>query len=583
MGRDQQKSHHPVIGHPNSAKQMISTKKHIQQLTALLLAKKITDIVISPGSRSGPLVHTLATNPKFNCRTIVDERSAGYFAIGLSEAIQKPVALVCSSGTSTLNYAPAVAEAFYRNIPVVALTADRPPYWIDQLENQTIRQNSIYRDFIKKEITLPLNETEKDLWFAAREINECLNIVNSETPGPVHINIPLEEPLHDLLDEDLPEFKVIEATKTRSVLAETELRELAENFNRSEKILILAGQQNPNPKLEKLLTEVAQKSGAVVLKENLANLNHPQFCETPDLLITSLLAENIKDFTPDLLITFGGSFVSKPLKQFLRKNKPAAHWHISKTARQADTYQSLTRVIDSTPEIIFEQLLPHPNQKGKVYSEKWKSQEKKVARLRDNFVDETGFCDLKVFSKIQKHIPESSVIHLGNSSPVRYALLFEAVKNIQYFSNRGVSGIDGSLSTAVGFASESQKINTIILGDLSFFYDSNALWNKYIGKNLRIIVIHNGGGNIFSMIKGPGESPAFREHFFTENKFSAKGMAQTFGLGYSMASDETELEGELKHFYSEKQQTAAVLEIFTDAEVNSKAFRELFKKVKHSD
>jgi len=562
---------------------MISTKKHIQQLAALLLAKGITDIVISPVSRSGPLVHTLATHPKFNCRNVVDERSAGYFAIGLSEAIRKPVALVCSSGTSTLNYSPAVAEAFYRNIPLVVLTADRPPYWIDQLENQTIRQNNIYRDFSKKEITLPLNETEKDLWFAGREINECLNVAISENPGPVHINIPLEEPLHDLLDENLPETKVIEATKTQSILAETELQKLAEKFNHSEKILILAGQQYPNQQREKLLAEISEKAGAVVLKENLSNLNHPQFCGIPDLLITSLLAEKSKNFHPDLIITFGGSFVSKPLKQFLRKNKPAAHWHISKSNQHADTYQSLTRVINATPEILFEQLLSQLESKGKAFYKNWKNQEKKAAKLRDNFVDETGFCDLKVFRKIQKFIPENSVAHLGNSSPVRYALLFEAAKNVQYFSNRGVSGIDGSLSTAVGFASESQKTNTIILGDLSFFYDSNALWNKYIGNNLRIIVIHNGGGNIFSMIKGPGESPAFREHFFTENKFSAKGMAQTFGIDYFSASNETELESELPHFYSDKQQKAAVLEIFTDAEVNSKTFRELFKKVKLSN
>ncbi|SHJ46647.1 2-succinyl-5-enolpyruvyl-6-hydroxy-3-cyclohexene-1-carboxylate synthase [Tangfeifania diversioriginum] len=559
---------------------MISTKKHIQQLAAILLAKGITNIVISPGSRSGPLVHTLATNKSFNCRSIVDERSAGYFAIGLSESVQKPVVLVCSSGTSTLNYAPAVAEAFYRNIPLMVLTADRPPYWIDQLENQTIRQNNIYRDFIKKEITLPLNETEKDLWFAGREINETLNRAISETPGPVHINIPLEEPLHDLLDEDLPKVKVIDSVKTQSFLAEKELQHLSEEFNGSEKILILAGQQNPNPKLEEILAEVSEKSGALVLKENLANLNNSEFCGIPDLLITSLLSESSRVFQPDLVITFGGSFVSKPLKQFLRKNKPDAHWHISKANQHADTYQSLTRVIDSTPEIFFEQLLPQLKSKEKTFFENWKNQEKTVANLRDNFVDETKFCDLKVFNKIQKFIPENSVVHLGNSSPVRYALLFEAAKNTRYFSNRGVSGIDGSLSTAVGFASESQKINTIILGDLSFFYDSNALLNKYIGNNLRIIVIHNGGGNIFSMIKGPGESPAFREHFFTENKFSTKGMAQTFGLDYFRAANETDLEKQLTHFYSEKQQKAAVTEIFTDAEVNSKAFRELFKKVK---
>lgn len=562
---------------------MISTKKHIQQLAAIMLAKGITNVVISPGSRSGPLVHTLAANPEFNCRSIVDERSAGYFAIGLSEAIQKPVALVCSSGTSTLNYAPAVAEAFYRNIPLIVLTADRPPWWVDQLENQTIRQNNIYRDFCKKEIILPMNESEKELWFAGRMINETLNVAVSGNPGPVHINIPLEEPLHDLLDEDLPKVKVIDEIKTHSVLAETEVPELAENFNRSKKILILAGQQNPNPELEKLLAEVVEKTGAVVLKENLANLNHPRFCEFPDLLITSLLAENVADFQPDLLITFGGSLVSKPLKQFLRKNKPANHWHISATSQHADTYQSLTLVIGSTPEILLGQLLPNLKPKEKAFFETWKNQQKKVTNLRDQFIQESRFCDLKVFSIVQEFIPQNSIVHLGNSSPVRYALLFDAARNVRYCSNRGVSGIDGSLSTAVGFASESANINTIILGDLSFFYDSNALWNKYISDNLRIIVIHNGGGNIFSMIKGPAESPAFREHFFTENKFSAKGIAQTYGLGYFRAENESELKYELQHFYSENQQKAAVLEIFTDAKVNSKVFRELFKKVKISN
>lgn len=559
---------------------MISNKKHIQQLAAILRAKGITDIVISPGSRSGPLVHTFAGSGKFNCRSVVDERSAGYFAIGLSEVIQKPVALVCSSGTSTLNYAPAVAEAFYRNIPLVVLTADRPPYWIDQLENQTIRQNNIYHDFCKKEITLPMGESEKELWFARRIVNETLNEAVSRTPGPVHINIPLEEPLHDLLDEDLPKVKVIEVTETQSFLPENELKKLAAIFNKTAKILILAGQQNPNYEFEKLLAEVSEKSGAVVLKENLANLNDPRFCGIPDLLITSLLAENVADFQPDLLITFGGSFVSKPLKQFLRKNKPAAHWHISAANQHADTYQSLTRVIESKPEILFEQLLPNLKEKEKAFFETWKNQEKKAATLRDEFIQGAGFCDLKVFSIIRRFIPGNSVVHLGNSSPVRYALLFDATKNVRYCSNRGVSGIDGSLSTTVGFASEYAKINTVILGDLSFFYDCNALWNKYIGSNLRIIVIHNGGGNIFSMIKGPSESSTFNEFFFTENKFSTKGIAQTFGLDYFSAENQSDMEQQLRKLWSPEQKKAVVLEVFTDAEMNTKVYRQLFKKVK---
>ena len=194
---------------------MISTKKHIQQLAAILKAKGIEDIVISPGSRNGPLINTFTGNGYFNCRNIVDERSAGYFAIGLSQAIKKPVVLVCSSGTSTLNYAPAVAEAFYQNIPLIVLTADRPTYWINQGENQSINQSNIYQDFSKKEITLPMGESEKELWFAEREINECLNIAISGNPGPVHINIPLEEPLHDLSDEDLPSVKNIERCQNK--------------------------------------------------------------------------------------------------------------------------------------------------------------------------------------------------------------------------------------------------------------------------------------------------------------------------------------------------------------------------------
>jgi len=559
---------------------MISTKKHIQQLAAILLAKGITDIVISPGSRSGPLVHTLATNDKFNCRTVVDERSAGYFALGLAQAKQKPVALVCSSGTSTLNYAPAVAEAFYQNIPLIVLTADRPAYWIDQGENQTIRQNNIYRDFCKKEITLPMGESEKELWFAGRIINEALNTAVSQNPGPVHIDIPLEEPLHDLLDEDLPPVKIIERTETETVLPERGLEKLATIFNNAEKVLILSGQQNPNPWLEKILADLVEKTGVVVLKEHLANLNHPHFCSSVDILTTSLLSESPEEFKADLLISLGGTFVSKPLKQFLRKNRPENHWHLSLSNQHYDTYQSLTRVINIETTSFFAQLSEQVHSKGKDYFNRWKSKEKQVEQVRENYISQLDFCDLKVFDTIQKDIPENSIVHLGNSSLVRYALICDTAKNVEYYGNRGVSGIDGSLSTAVGFASESDKINTVILGDLSFFYDSNALWNKYVNPNLRIIVIHNGGGNLFSMIKGPGDSPAFNEFFFTENKFSAKGIAQTFGLDYFSAANESELEIALQKFYSPEQQKATILEIFTDAELNTKTFRELFKKIK---
>ncbi|MGQ8337200.1 2-succinyl-5-enolpyruvyl-6-hydroxy-3-cyclohexene-1-carboxylic-acid synthase [Sunxiuqinia sp. A32] len=559
---------------------MISTKKHIQQLAQLLLSKGIDDIIISPGSRNGPLTHTFAGCGLFNCRNIVDERSAAYFAMGLAQAKQKPVAIVCSSGTAPLNYTPGVAEAFYMNVPLIVLTADRPEYWIDQAESQCIRQKNIYQNFTKKEISLPLGESDKELWFAARQINECLNVAASGAPAPVHINIPLEEPLHDLLDAELPVVKTIEMATSESKLSDAENEKLAAIFSDSKKVLILAGQHIPNPGLENQLSGLASESGAVVLKEHLANLDDPIFCSSIDAVMASILEDKPEDFQPDLLISFGGQFVSKSLKQFLRKNKPANHWHLSLSDEHFDTYQSLTKVIKVDASDFFEKLLDVADSKENSYHKLWKNKESQVNLLRDRFLDKADFCDLIVFDELRKAIPENSVVHLGNSSPVRYALICDPVKNAHYFGNRGTSGIDGPLSTAVGFASESEKLNTIILGDLSFFYDSNSLWNNYIGGNLRVIVINNRGGNIFSMIKGPTDSPAFREHFFTENKFKAEGIAKTFELDYFKAESLDELQVSLKEFYSPEQQKAALLEIFTDAEANTQQFRELFKYVK---
>lgn len=559
---------------------MISDKKHIQQLASLLLQKGITDVVISPGSRNAPMINTFTGIPDFNCRNIVDERSAAYFALGLALAKKNPVAIVCTSGTASLNYAPAVAEAFYQNVPLIVLTADRPDYWIDQAESQCIRQEGIYRNFTKKGVSLPLGESEKELWFAARQINECLNLAVSDTLAPVHINIPMEEPLHQLAEVVLPKVKVIELAEIQSEITENELTRLVETIKQSQKILILVGQLNPNPGLENALARLVSKSGAVVLHEHLSNLSDPQFCGSIDSVMAAILEENPEDFQPDLLITFGGQLVSKSLKQFLRKNKPQQHWHLSLGGEHFDTYQSLTKVIKTDATEFFDALSERVQPVRKNYLQRWKSKEVSVNRFRDEFVEGIEFCDLKAFALIGQKIPANTVVHLGNSSPVRYALIQNRVENAMYFSNRGTAGIDGCLSTAVGFASESNKLNTIILGDLSFFYDSNALWNKYISSNLRIIVIYNGGGNIFGMIKGPSDSPAFAEHFFTGNTHKAEILAKAFGLDYFKAENEAELTHALNEFYSPAQQQAALLEVFTDAEVNVRLFRELFHMVK---
>jgi 2-succinyl-5-enolpyruvyl-6-hydroxy-3-cyclohexene-1-carboxylate synthase len=396
----------------------------------------------------------------------------------------------------------------------------------------------------------------------------------------VHINIPLEEPLHQLVEAELPEIKEIGIAEIQSCIAENELAQLAESINQSKKILILAGQQNVNPGLENTLAKFVEESGAVVLHEHLSNLSNPQFCGSIDTLMAAIQDKNPENFQPDLLISFGGQFVSKALKQFLRKNKPLQHWHLSLGGEHFDTYQSLTKVIKVDATDFFGELLKRISSADQNYLQLWKSKEEKVNRLRDKFIENLEFSDLKAFELIGLKTPHNSVLHLGNSSPVRYALIHNRVKSSDYFSNRGTAGIDGCLSTAVGFASESDKLNTVILGDLSFFYDSNALWNNYIGNNLRIIVIHNGGGNIFGMIKGPSDSPAFAEHFFAANTHKAEVLAKAFGLDYFKAENEVELMQALDEFYSPNQQKVALLEVFTDAETNSRIFRDLFKHVK---
>ena len=296
--------------------------------------------------------------------------------------------------------------------------------------------------------------------------------------------------------------------------------------------------------------------------------------------MASLLNDKMEDYRPELLITFGGQFVSKSLKQFLRKHKPKQHWSLNLSGQRLDTYRALNKVIINSPINFFAELGKKVDQKKNNYQQIWRNKENHINYFRAKFISESKFSDFKVFDKIKKALPEQSILHLGNSSSVRYALMSEGNKHITYLSNRGTSGIDGCLSTAVGYACISDKVNTVILGDLSFFYDSNALWNNYLNSKLRIIVMNNGGGNIFGLIKGPSDSIAFNEHFFAENNHKAEGIAKAFQLDYYKAENQIELEDSLIRFYSNKQDKAALLEVFTDAACNTKVFRDYFKQVK---
>jgi 2-succinyl-5-enolpyruvyl-6-hydroxy-3-cyclohexene-1-carboxylate synthase len=560
---------------------VISAKKHIQQLASILKGRNIKHIIISPGSRNAPLALTFTGADFFHCLNVVDERCAAFFALGMAQELRQPVVLLCTSGTAALNYGPAIAEAYYQHVPLIVLTADRPSQWIDQGENQTIRQHGIFKNYVQKYITLPEKaDTPEECWLTQRMIHEALHAALSPSPGPVHINIPLHEPLYETEDLPLPETKEIQLADNSPIIQDHTFNALAAIWNASSKKMIIAGQQHQHPKLSAIVEKLCRESGAVLLAESLANMYMPAGIYGIDNILAYLSQDEKKDLQPELLITFGGRLVSKELKTFLRANQPTHHWHIAITGQHTDTYQALTAVLPVNPSLFFHQLLTANKKCNQAFSMCWKEKEKQTFQLQKNFLAKISFSDLYIIQQILEFVPNHSVLHLGNSSAVRYVQLFKPTKTIQYHGNRGVSGIEGSMSTASGFAFTSAQLNTLIIGDLSFLYDSNALWNKHLPDNLRIIVINNQGGNMFGLIEGPDKVPAFKEHFMAAHAWQAKGLARAFHINYLRAKNKEQLAHSLSQLYDPKHTTTTILEVFSHPQINAKVYRAYFKHCK---
>ncbi len=547
---------------------MISNKQEVQILAALMLKKGITDVVISPGSRNAPLINTFDALQEFRCFNIVDERSAAFFAMGMALRLGRPVAITCTSGSALLNYAPAVAEAFYQKIPLVVLSADRPREWIDQGAGQTIRQDNALANVVKKSIGLTGGmRDEAEAWYNTRLINETLNEATHVECGPVHINLPFAEPLYDTVDQALPSVKTIDISRGRTVCDGQELAVLKAEWKAAHRKMILVGQMQPNAELEMLLNRLSQDGSIVVLSEKTSNIKGERILDAID----NLLFAGDDLFAPDLLITVGEQIVSKKIKAWLRQNKPQYHWHFSPSGESRDTFMALSRVIVAfLPEV----LSKIPLKSGINYADVWLKLEKDTKLALREYVKKLDFCDFTVFNTIMHQIPDKSVLHLSNSTPVRYAQLFP-MKDVVYQSNRGTSGIDGVMSTAAGYAHDDKRLNVVVIGDLSFFYDSNALWNRHLPNNLKVILINNEGGGIFRFIDGPSRMKASEEHFVSVHQTDARGIVEGFGLAYQCATNQQEFEQELLQLFKSKK--ASVLEVKTPEKKNAEVLRGYFE------
>ena len=548
-----------------------SAKKSIQLLAHHLEHLGVDHFVISPGSRNAPIAIHFSQIHQFRCYSIVDERSAAFVAMGMAKSLGKPVGVICTSGSASANFYPAVTEAFYQNIPLLLLTADRPKDFVDIFDGQTIRQKNLFQQHSYGDF-----ELREDSEFDAENYNE--NLLTKaislciERQGPVHINIPLDEPLYDFVSEmkHFPKPQ-LQHSGTKYHLPQ----ELAKGWNEAKRILILAGTLKENPQLEARLAQIVKNHSAVLLSEVNSNLHDEKFFNHIDRYIFNFSQEDYRLYAPDLLITVGQNIVSKKVKQFLRKAQPAQHWHIDKHWHP-DTYFSLTHQINASPEVFFQELLSVAKLEPTAYFNLWADLKDKADRLHARFLPEVPFSDFLAMKQIAEKTPKNYHIHFSNSTVIRYAQLFDFPQTVH--CNRGTSGIDGCTSTAMGYAMVQPSPTLLVTGDVGFFYDINGLWNQYIPPYTRIILLNNGGGDIFKIIPGPSGTIALNEFIATTHRKNAQALAKHFGLEYIQLEDEETLSRVLDKFF-DNATAPKLLEINTQNADNASVLKHYFKKV----
>jgi 2-succinyl-5-enolpyruvyl-6-hydroxy-3-cyclohexene-1-carboxylate synthase len=510
-------------------------------------------------------------------RTISDERSAAFIALGMAQQLKQPVVLVCTSGSAALNYYPAIAETFFQQIPLLVLTADRPPEWVDQWDGQTIFQEEVYGKHIKKNFRFPDSFAHPDqAWAANRIVNEAIHLSRQFPAGPVHINIPLREPFYPEVGEifEFPKQpRTVQVEFPSFNLSEESLAKLKQELQGKRRILLVPGQQDSHPELLQVLEELARTKQVVVVADSISNMQGDGCITLHDHWIGNEVFQ--EELRPDLLLTFGKSIISKSLKLFLRKQQ-VSHWHIQSDGQAKDTFQSLSRILGCEPLPILRWMLGEIPTQDSGYFQSWQNLEAQVSGALPKVLREVEFGEYGALATVLNRTPSSSLIHVANSMAVRY-LNFLGRRTQEICCNRGTSGIDGSSSTAVGAAFVREGLVTLITGDMAFFYDRNAFWHNYPLANLRIILLNNHAGGIFRLIDGPAKQPELVEFFETQQALTAVHLAAEYGFHYAAVTTSEELQSALSEFYEPSLQPK-IIEIESSSSRNA----EILKKIKGS-
>ena len=511
---------------------MYSNKENVNILTALLVAHGIRHAVVCPGSRNAPIVHNLNECPDITCYPVTDERSAGFYALGMALCEAEPVAVCVTSGTALLNLAPAVAEAYYQHVPLVVISADRPPQWIDQLDGQTLPQPDALGRFVKKTVSLPEPITDEQHWYCNRLVNEALMVRHA----PVHINVPITEPLFDFSVSALPEERKIELLPAN--MPNHTMSHVVRMFMQSKRPMLITGQPM-NPSMDEAV----------------------------------YLVRDDERYVPDFVLYIGGSIVSKRVKHFLRKAKET--WAVNETGEVNDTFMNLTHVVQGDGKVLADQIRFMLEQQPHPFVRQWDELLEKVRQHAIAY--QPAYSQMATVKYVNSQINCQQTIHYANSSAIRLANIYATH---QVYCNRGVNGIDGSLSTAAGFSCVTDEQVLCVIGDLSFFYDQNALWNLNLKGNFRILLMNNGKGGIFNMLPGLEQSPVRDRFVAAEHHTSAAGICQQNNIVYLKAENMEEMQEGIERLLQDEGERPMLLEVFTDAAEDERVFRDYYHSLK---
>jgi len=530
---------------------MYCNKENINILTSVLVGHGVRHIVVCPGSRNAAIVHNFNECPSFVCHPVTDERSAGFIALGIREESGSPVAVCVTSGSALLNLLPAVAEATYRHLGIIVISADRPRAWIGQMDGQTLPQENVFGSFaaISTCISEPQNDTER--WECNRCVNEAL--LENERPShpSVHINVPISEPLFEFSISELPDERIIKRVKDT----------LPSEIKSAKKLMLVCGQ------LSKPL-DFSKISGQIAILSEVLTSDGPNLTDQ----MLAALKEIPEDMVPDCIIYIGGNTVSKRLRHFLRNQcSGASHITVSEDGSLHDISCRTSIVFEGTPEDMVRRL----EDVGLMdFAGRWNDFRDKVKEKHLSFVP--GYSQMLAVKLFEETIGDAAKVYYANSMSVRLGAIYA-----RHFChcNRGLNGIDGSLSTAAGASLATYDKVFCVAGDLSFFYDENALWQQQLGGNFRILLLNNGGGTIFKTLPGLSESPSSRVLAAGEHNYNAEGICKQFGIKYLRATDEKSLKEGIPEFFNCESSRPVVFEVLTDSESDNNIYKQYYERM----